>query len=120
METMFVRLKPFNPKRGHLLRRYTFQGIKFHEERGWYRVSKDVAEHLKAVHQVAVDLHSPMAFDVCTEEQAKATDAKEVEAARVKKSPTDQLEVSVGRGDVMTTSDLPDANTSAKKNKKGT
>ena len=34
METLFVRLKPYDPRRGYVLRRYTYRGIKFHEERG--------------------------------------------------------------------------------------
>ena len=49
-DTLLVRLKPYDPRRGHVLRRYTYAGIKFHEERGWYRVSKDVAAYLKTVH----------------------------------------------------------------------
>ena len=35
METMLVRLKSFDPRRGAVLRRFTYAGIKFHEERGW-------------------------------------------------------------------------------------
>ena len=42
MQTLLVRLKPYDPRRGFVLRRYTYRGIKFHEERGWYRVDKDV------------------------------------------------------------------------------
>ena len=44
METVFVRLKPYDPRRGYVLRRYTYRGIKFQEERGWFRVPKDVAD----------------------------------------------------------------------------
>ena len=51
METLLVRLKPHDPRRGHVLRRYTYRGIKFHEERGWYRVEKPVADYLRAVRQ---------------------------------------------------------------------
>jgi len=35
METLLVRLKPFEPRRGFVLKRFTFAGIKFHDERGW-------------------------------------------------------------------------------------
>ena len=46
MQTLLVRLKPYDPRRGFVLRRYTYRGIKFHEERGWYRVDKAVAHEL--------------------------------------------------------------------------
>ena len=48
METLLVRLKRHDSRRGNVLRRYTYAGIKFHEERGWYRVAKDVADYLRA------------------------------------------------------------------------
>ena len=47
-DTLLVRLKPYDPRRGHVLRRYTYAGIKFQEERGWYRVERPVAEYLRA------------------------------------------------------------------------
>ena len=50
-DTLLVRLKPYDPRRGHVLRRYTYAGIKFQEERGWYRVERPVAEYLRAVRE---------------------------------------------------------------------
>ncbi len=38
METILVRLKPYDHRRGHVLRRYTYAGIKFQVDRGWSRV----------------------------------------------------------------------------------
>ena len=105
METLLVRLKPYDPRRGHVLRRYTYAGIKFQEERGWYRVEKPVAEYLRAVHEVPTDGYSPLAFDVCTEEEAKALEAGESEATKVKRSATDDLKVVPSRPAV-TTEDL--------------
>ena len=64
MESMLVRLKSHDPRRGHVMRRYTYRGIKFQEDRGWYRVENDVAEYLRTVRQVTTDEHSPLAFDV--------------------------------------------------------
>ncbi|MBN2196400.1 MAG: hypothetical protein JW751_26540 [Polyangiaceae bacterium] len=93
METLLVRLKPYDPRRGHVLRRYTYAGIKFHEERGWSRVEKPVGDYLRSVHQLPGDSYSPLAFDVCTEEEAKAIDATESEASKVKHSATDELKV---------------------------
>ena len=123
METMFCRLKRYDHRRGHLLRRFTYKGIKFHEERGWYRVEKTIADYLRTVHQADSNEHSPLAFDVCTEEEAKALDTKEKEEGTVRKEASDNIKLSVPRnsGD-LTTQDLPDASgglkstTKAKKN----
>jgi len=77
MQTLLVRLKPYDPRRGCVLRRYTYRGIKFHDERGWYRVDKEVADYLRGVRQVPGDTHAPLAFDVCTEAEAKVLDAEQ-------------------------------------------
>lgn len=110
METMLVRLKSYDPRRGQVLRRYTYAGIKFHEERGWYRVEKAVAEYLKTVRQVHGDEVSPFAFDACTEEEARALDAREETEAKVRKAAADDVKLSPARGDV-TTADLAKAPT---------
>ena len=114
METLFVRLKPYDPRRGYVLRRYTYRGIKFHEERGWFRVPKDVAEYLRAVHQSPGDEHSPLAFDVCSEAEAKNLETKEKEASVTRKTASDDIKVSVPqddakRGGALTTGDLQSA-----------
>ena len=107
-DTLLVRLKPYDPRRGHVLRRYTYAGIKFQEERGWYRVERPVAEYLRAVREVPSDRYAPLAFDVCTEAEAKALDAGEQEVAKVKKSATDDLKVVPARpASSVTTEDLP-------------
>ena len=109
METLLVRLKPYDPRRGHVLRRYTYAGIKFHEERGWSRVEKPVGDYLRSVHQLSSDSHSPLAFDVCTADEAKALDAKEKDAATPRKTADDDIKLSEARSDgAVTTSDLPD------------
>ena len=110
MDTLLVRLKPHDPRRGHVLRRYTYRGIKFHEERGWYRVEQPVADYLRAVRQVPSDPHSPLAFDVCTDDEAKGLDAREKEAGATRKAATDDIKVSAARTEhAVTTEDLPDA-----------
>jgi hypothetical protein len=109
METYLVRLKPHDPRRGFVLRRYTFRGIKFHDERGWYKVDKTVGDYLRRVRQVPDDEHAPLAFDVCTEDEAKSLDAREKEAAADRKNATDDIKVSVARGtNAVTTKDLSD------------
>jgi hypothetical protein len=122
METLLVRLKPYDPRRGHVVRRYTYAGIKFQEERGWYRVEKAVAEYLRNVRQVPSDRHSPHAFDVCTEAEAKTLEASEAEEAKVKRSATDDIKLSAARaGGTVTTEDLPKQGQSAeeKDNRRG-
>lgn len=119
METMLVRLKPFDPRRGYVLRRYTYAGVKFHEERGWYRVEKRVADYLRTVRQQPADPHAPTAFDVCTEDEAKTLDARDKEAATARKTAADEIKVSVARTDgALTSSDLPENGKDDKKPKK--
>jgi hypothetical protein len=110
MDILLCRLKKYNARRGHVLRRYTYRGIKFQEERGWYRVAKAVADYLATVRQVASDEHSPLAFDVCTEKEAAAMDAKDKEDSSAAKLATDNIKLSVPRhAHDMTTGDLPQA-----------
>ena len=109
METLLVRLKPHDPRRGYKLRRYTYRGIKFQEERGWYRVDKDVADYLREVRQVHSDEHAPLAFDVCTADEAKALDSKEKDDATARKTANDDIKLSEPRGGgAVTTGDLPE------------
>lgn len=105
-ETLFVRLKPFDPRRGFVLRRFSYGGIRFQGEHGWCRVERKVGEYLRAVRTVPADEYAPLAFDVCTEAEAKAIDASESDAARLKRSATDELKVTPARGTV-TTEDMP-------------
>ena len=114
MATMLVRLKPHDPRRGCVLRRFTYRGIKFHEERGWYRVENDVADYLRTVRQTFSDEHAPLAFDVCTPEEAQALDSQEKEATVTRKTATDDIKVSEARArGAVTTEDLPEAATAS-------
>jgi len=76
-----VRLKPYDPKRGHYIRKYTTATTTFEESRGWYRVPDHLADYLATVHQLSEDPDSPLAFDVCSQEQAEAIDAAEKKKA---------------------------------------
>ncbi len=111
METLLVRLKAFDPRRGHVLRRYTYAGIKFHEERGWYRVARDVGDYLRTVHESAEAEYSPLAFDVCTEEEARALDTREETESKVRRAAVDDLKVSVARPDAVVTVDVAEPRT---------
>lgn len=75
-----VRLKPFNRKLGHVLRTYMVRSIKFLEEKGWYPVEdQSLLAYLGTVRQVHNDPLSPLAFDICTPEEALALDEAEEE-----------------------------------------
>lgn len=110
METLLVRLKAYDARRGQVLRRFTYAGIKFQPERGWYRVEKTVAEYLRTVREQAGDAYSPLAFDVCSDAEAKTLDATEAEEAQVRKTASDELKIVQARASgAVTTEDLPKA-----------
>ena len=76
-----IRLKPIDAKKGHVIRRYTAFSTTFEEHRGWYRVSDVVAAYLATVHQVPNDEDTPLAFDVCTKEEAEKIELLEKKRA---------------------------------------
>jgi hypothetical protein len=76
-----VRLKPLDAKKGHVIRRYTTYATTFEESKGWYRVSDEVASYLATVRQVPNDEDTPLAFDVCTREEAERIEAAEKKRA---------------------------------------
>ena len=107
-----TRLKPFDPKKGHLIRRYTAFTTTFEEQKGWYRVSDHVAAYLATVHQFAHDEDSPLAFDVGTQEEAKRIDAAEKKKAE-ERARAGEPNVATARdvttlGGDLTTADLRD------------
>ncbi len=83
-----VRIKRYNPKRGHKMQRYMVFGYKFLEENNWYKVpatitylgqKKDLREYLENVRQDNEDPESPMAFDVCTVAEMQRINQRERE-----------------------------------------
>jgi hypothetical protein len=76
-----VRLKPHDPKKGHIIQRYTAFSTQFEERKGWYRVSDEIAAYLATIHQVPNDEDTPLAFDVCTDEEARNIEATEKKKA---------------------------------------
>lgn len=92
-DVLLVRLRAYDPRRGHVLRRFAYRGVKFHEERGWYRVPREVAEYLRGVRQVPGDEHTPPAFDVMVEEEAREVEARESAERASRASPVDTAAV---------------------------
>ena len=73
-----VRLYPYNPAQGFVLRTYTLinQKLKFVEARGWYEVSADIAKVLEGIPQESRKPRGPKAFMVAKDkEEAKKLDA---------------------------------------------
>ncbi len=106
-----VRLKPHDPKKGHVIRRYTAFAIRFEEARGWYKVADEVAAYLATVHQRPNDEDSPLAFDVCSEEEAQRVETAERKKAEERARAAEPnvaapYDVSARSPD-LTTADLP-------------
>lgn len=82
-DTVLVRIKPYNPRRGYVLRRYVYADPKtgtryrFEEPRGWYVVPVRIGNYLKTIHSSFEDPESPFAFDVVSQEEAKRIDNSE-------------------------------------------
>ena len=105
-----VRLKPHDPKKGHVIQRYTAFSTQFEERKGWYRVSDEIAAYLATIHQVPNDEDTPLAFDVCTDEEARnieATEKKKAEERARAAEPNVAMPRNVDGGD-LTTADLRD------------
>ena len=105
-DTRLVRLKAQDKRRGHVLRRYTFQGITFNAGAGWSRVGRQIADYVREVRQVDGDEHAPLAFDVCTDAEARLIDESDARDAQTVRRATDDLPTQAGRG-TTTTADLP-------------
>jgi len=99
MQTYLVRLKPYDPRRGHVLRRYAHCGIRFLVEHGWYRVDADVADHLRTAKQIDGDPHALAAFDVCSDEDARQIDTTEQARERATRA-TDDIPLTASRNSV--------------------
>jgi len=95
---VYVRLKSHLPRAGHVLRQFAFRGVIFKAGAGWAKVAENVAEHLRTVRQQERDPYSPLAFDVCTEEEARRLDDKEAELNSVA-VPVEKARVQVARDD---------------------
>jgi hypothetical protein len=86
MTQLFARLKPYDPKREHAMQVFVLGHLRF-DAGDWVPVDFKVGGALRAVHQSYYDDQSPLAFDVCTLDQAAAlgfkpaVDAKGKDAA---------------------------------------
>ena len=80
-----VRVKPYAPKRGQLVRRIVFRGNLYRGDRGWYEVDDATAADLAKLHQPASSLYNgprQEIFDVTDNAGAKALERTEEQPAR--------------------------------------
>ena len=105
-QVMLARLKPYNKRRGHVLRIVNYRGIKFEGTKGWYRVDDQTAAYLASVHQDPYDEDSPQAFDVMPQEQARALENAENKKAEEKAKAADPIDAALDRSATVA-ADLP-------------
>lgn len=104
----FVRLKPFNPKRGYKIRRYHIGGILFREDRGWYRMRDEaLLAKLERLTQDPSDPDSKPLFDICSEKEAMALDDKE--QVKEGRAAPKQAQAVAPRSTTVTTKDVKPA-----------
>lgn len=112
MSDVLVRLKPYNKKRGCVIKRIMIRGVRFDESKGWYRVSRAFADHLETIHQDYYDEDSPLAFDIMSQDDAIKLEEKEKKASEAKAEASAPRAAPaaarpVERAGALTTSDLP-------------
>lgn len=88
----YARLKPYNEKQRHLLRRLNFLGFKFiGSERGnkptWYTVPEDICEDLGEINQTPNDPDTPKAFDIVNTEAEKNKIEREEDERAIGRTP---------------------------------
>lgn len=97
MAVKYVRLKPYNPRGGHKVKRIDWrdpvsgQWLTFAKAGVWHKIDAAIADRMALVHQDQYDESTPLVFDVETETGARALDAAaqaEREARRAEKEPT--------------------------------
>jgi hypothetical protein len=108
----YVRIKPYDPQKGYLRRRYMRDGKLYDVEKGWYLVDDEAAEILRTVSQHEYDKseHPVPAFDICDNKAAvDAINKKEQKAQYEKLMKERGIPIVVG-GEVpvndLTTADL--------------
>lgn len=108
-----VRLKPYDKAKGHILRRFNFQGKLFIVEKGWYTVDDSLAEELKQVHSIPDNENSPLAFDICTAAEAKKLDELE-QKRKLSQGANASEPVDLTEGGDLTTKDIARARADAR------
>lgn len=104
----YVRIRPYDPRRGHFLRRLTIARfrVKLREEDGWriiHNPSHELLRELVRMPQRQGEDTAHAALDVCTKEEAMFIEKQEREAKRKKKA----IRSDVANAGVLRAADLP-------------
>lgn len=75
---LYVRLKPYKPAVGNILRRYSYKGHIYLEGQ-WTIVDEELAQELATIYQRHRDPSSPLAFNIGDKHQATAIEKREKE-----------------------------------------
>lgn len=76
---IFVRLKPFAPKRGYKAQRYSYKGQVYvgGTRPNWYQVSQELADDLKEHQQIHDDPDSKPLFDIVDGDKKREIEEQE-------------------------------------------
>lgn len=103
-EIYWVRLRRRNERKGIKLRRFSAFGLRFEEGKNWYKVPEvvfrpseetkkpekvSIIDYLRQVRNDNDDPESPIAFDICSREEAFAMDEAERRALEAAKAMAD-------------------------------
>jgi hypothetical protein len=109
MAEALIRLKPHNPRKGYVTKRYHVGGILFREDRGWYRTEDQaLIDRLSRLRQRSEDPDSPPLFDIVSAEEAKEIEEREGRTAGRASSATPN-EVASRRATVTTADAIREA-----------
>ena len=98
----FVRIRPYDKRRGQLVRRYVYGGFKFLGDHGWYEVDDEIAAYLKTVRTFPEDPDSKPVFDVSDQDGAKKIALAEYEETH----PDRKITEAIAGAQKVTTADL--------------
>src|SRR3972149_4543544 len=81
-EHTYVRLKPYNPRQGLVVKRYLYKGANYVYDQNaqlsvWYRVTPQLANELRELRQVEGDGLSAQLFDVYKETEKRQIEEEE-------------------------------------------
>ena len=96
-DTLLVRLKPHDPRRGFVLRRFNVRRHPLPDEWAGTASSARSASTWRAVRTVPTDKYALLAFDVCTEAEAKALDAARERGGEGQETPPTTRQVTTAR-----------------------
>jgi hypothetical protein len=111
-DTVLVRLRPYDKRRGCVLRSLTVFHMRFLEKRGWYEVEREMAEMLRPFKQppygeIPPEL-TPLAFEIREKDEAIAIEEEEerIKLERAKAASPHKLATPPGLKGTLTTADL--------------